>query len=61
MNTWVLLRKLPELIEGAKEDGVRRAAATLQRNYSDSVDASRTDVGGRGHYAPTRDGAPSQE
>lgn len=39
MNTWVLLRELPELIEGAKEDGVRRAAATLQRNYSDSVDA----------------------
>ena len=38
MNTWVLLRELPELIEGAKGDGVRRVAATLQRNYSDSVD-----------------------
>ena len=38
MNTWVLLRELPELIEGVKGDGVRRAAVTLQRNYSDSVD-----------------------
>ena len=38
MNTWVLLRELPELIEGAKGDAVRRVAAALQRNYSDSVD-----------------------
>ena len=38
MNTWVLLGELPELIEGAKGDAVRRVAATLQRNYSDSVD-----------------------
>ena len=38
MNTWVLLRELPELIEGAKGNAVRRVAAALQRNYSDSVD-----------------------
>ncbi len=38
MNTWVLLRELPELIDGGKGDGVRRIAAALQRNYSDSVD-----------------------
>ena len=38
VNTWVLLRELPELIDGAKGDGARLVATRLQQNYTDSVD-----------------------
>ena len=38
VNTWVLLRELPELIDGAKGEGVRLIAKELKRHYTDSVD-----------------------
>ena len=38
VNTWVLLRELPELIEGAKGEEVSRVARKLQQHYTDSVD-----------------------
>ena len=38
VNTWVLLRELPELIGGAKGEGARLVALQLQQDYTDSVD-----------------------
>ena len=38
VNTWVLLRELPELINGAKGEGAGRVAEKLQAHYTDSVD-----------------------
>ena len=38
VNTWVLLRELPELIEGAKGEDVSHVARKLQQHYTDSVD-----------------------
>ena len=38
VNTWVLLRELPELINGAKGEGAGRVAERLQAHYTDSVD-----------------------
>ena len=38
VNTWVLLRELPELIDGARGEGASRVATKLQQHYSDSVD-----------------------
>ena len=38
VNTWVLLRELPELIEGAKGASASRVARKLQQHYTDSVD-----------------------
>ena len=37
-NTWVLLRELPELIEGAKGEAVSLIAKEMKRHYTDSVD-----------------------
>ena len=38
VNTWVLLRELPELIGGEKGEGARLVALQLQQDYTDSVD-----------------------
>jgi len=38
VNTWVLLRELPELMDGVKGSGTSLVATKLQQNYSDSVD-----------------------
>ena len=38
VNTWVLLRELPELISGAKGEGASLLATKLKQHYSDSVD-----------------------
>ncbi len=38
MNTWVLLRELPELINGSKGERACLIASKLQQHYSDSVD-----------------------
>ena len=38
VNTWVLLRELPELIEGAKGEDVSHVARKLQQYYTNSVD-----------------------
>ena len=38
VNTWVLLRELPELIDGEKGEGAGRVAEKLQAHYTDSVD-----------------------
>ena len=38
VNTWVLLRELPELIGGAKGEAVSLLAKKMKRHYTDSVD-----------------------
>ena len=38
VNTWALLRELPELMDGVKGSGASLVATKLQQNYSDSVD-----------------------
>ncbi len=38
VNTWVLLRELPELIGGAKGEAVSLVAKEMKRHYTDSVD-----------------------
>ena len=38
VNTWVLLRELPELIGGAKGEGVSLVAQKMKHYYTDSVD-----------------------
>ena len=38
VNTWVLLRELPELIGGAKGEAVSLVAKKMKRHYTDSVD-----------------------
>ena len=38
VNTWVLLRELPELISGAKGEAVSLVAKEMKRHYTDSVD-----------------------
>lgn len=38
VNTWVLLRELPELIGGAKGEAVSLIAKEMKRHYTDSVD-----------------------
>lgn len=38
VNTWVLLRELPELIDGAKGEAVSLVAKEMKRHYTDSVD-----------------------
>ena len=38
VNTWVLLRELPELINGAKGEAVSLIAKEIKRHYTDSVD-----------------------
>ena len=38
VNTWVLLRELPELIGGAKGEAVSLVAKEIKRHYTDSVD-----------------------
>ena len=38
VNTWVLLRELPELIGGAKGEVVSRVAQKMKDHYTDSVD-----------------------
>lgn len=38
VNTWVLLRELPELIGGAKGEAVSLVAKAIKRHYTDSVD-----------------------
>ena len=38
VNTWVLLRELPELISGAKGETAGRIAKKIQQHYTDSVD-----------------------
>ena len=38
VNTWVLLRELPELIGGAKGEVVSRVAQNMKTHYTDSVD-----------------------
>ena len=38
VNTWVLLRELPELIGGAKGELVGLVAKEMKRHYTDSVD-----------------------
>ena len=38
VNTWVLLRELPELISGAKGETVSLVAKKMKRHYTDSVD-----------------------
>ena len=38
VNTWVLLRELPELIDAEKGKGVSLVATKIQQHYSDSVD-----------------------
>ena len=38
VNTWVLLRELPELIDGAKGEVASLIAKAMKRHYTDSVD-----------------------
>ena len=38
VNTWVLLRELPELINGEKGEAVSLVAKEMKRHYTDSVD-----------------------
>lgn len=38
VNTWVLLRELPELINGVKGEAVSLVAKAMKRHYTDSVD-----------------------
>ena len=38
VNTWVLLRELPELIDGAKGEVASLVAKEMKRHYTDSVD-----------------------
>ena len=38
VNTWVLLRELPELIDGAKGEVVSLVAQKMKDHYTDSVD-----------------------
>lgn len=38
VNTWVLLRELPELIGGAKGEAVSLVAKEMKHHYTDSVD-----------------------
>ena len=38
VNTWVLLRELPELMDGAKGEAVSLVAKEMKRHYTDSVD-----------------------
>ena len=38
VNTWVLLRELPELIDSTKGEAVSLVAKEMKRHYTDSVD-----------------------